>query len=84
MSDLSGYELEIAGPDYERETDEPCTELAPAGSRPQADARCDGRMIEQGYRGSRWKVCSECGYYVNLPSLDRGKTQNRYVETGEA
>lgn len=49
---VTGNEYEIAGPDYEEELpDERC---------PQCLRRYT--MYAQGYRGTRWVNCSECGY----------------------
>lgn len=51
---VTGFELEIAGPDYERETDQDC---------PRED--CEGKLLEQGYRGRRWVVCAICDYQAD-------------------
>ena len=65
---VSGNEYEIAGPDYEQELDELCCKPYVGDAR-----RCDGSMFELGYRGNRWKVCGECGYRVDLESIEYGR-----------
>ncbi len=55
---VTGFELEIAGSDYEKETDELC---------PQ----CTYALTECGYLSSRWLVCDNCGYQRDLPTLER-------------
>jgi ribosomal protein L37AE/L43A len=56
MNGLSGYppgvtgrEYEIAGPDYEKETDERCPE-------------CGSSMTELGYSSEYWLACDHCDY----------------------
>ncbi|KKK89081.1 hypothetical protein LCGC14_2736690 [marine sediment metagenome] len=41
---VTGNEYEIAGPDHEEESEEPCTQ-------------CGAPTMEQGYGGERWLVC---------------------------
>ena len=53
---VTGNEYEIAGPDYEQESNEVCPE-------------CQGRMMERGYHGEKWLSCCECSYQVDLPSI---------------
>ena len=55
---VTGGEFEIAGPDYERESDEPC--LA-CGSE---------KTLELGYHGSRWLFCEDCQTEIDLPPND--------------
>lgn len=43
---VTGSEYEIAGPDYERDSDQPCR-------------TCGSPTVEQGYRGQRWLVCDD-------------------------
>ena len=49
---VTGHEFEIAGPDYEKDSEEICP-------------KCGEHLIEQGYRGERWLICN-CGYQRDL------------------
>jgi hypothetical protein len=64
---VTGNEYEIAGPDYERETDKPCR-------------KCGELMMELGYRHERWLACV-CGRTVDLdvpePDPDRAYDEAR-------
>jgi hypothetical protein len=53
---VTGNEYEIAGPDYEREIDEPCP-------------TCGSPMMEEGYRGDRWNVCHD-GHVFELDPIE--------------
>jgi len=66
---VTGNEFEIAGPDYERESDTPC-------------ARCGGTTTELGYRRDRWLCCDECGEEFDLPS-DEPDPDRAYDEARE-
>ena len=55
---VTGNEFAIAGPDYERESDELC--LA-CGSE---------KTLELGYRGNRWLYCKDCQTEIDLESLE--------------
>mgnify|MGYP003679321021 FL=1 len=46
---VTGNEYEIAGPDYERESDTYCSE-------------CGAQMIAQGYRDRHWMTCPACNH----------------------
>ena len=52
---VTGNEYQIAGPDYERESDEPCP-------------KCGKETFEEGYRGERWLVCED-GHVTDLEPL---------------
>jgi len=62
---VTGDEYEIAGPDYERETDEPCENCGEIAS------------LEQGYGGERWTLCGECGHVSDLPPFERDPDEER-------
>ena len=47
---VTGNELAIAGPDYERESDIPCPLELSIGE-------CGAPTMEVGYHGDRWLVC---------------------------
>ena len=48
---VTGNEYEIAGPDYEKESDELCPAILWYGSE------CQAPTMEQGFKGDRWLVC---------------------------
>lgn len=54
---VMGNEYEIAGPDYEKEIDD---RLCPT---------CGSPLMEEGYRGERWEVCSD-GHEFGLEPLE--------------
>ena len=58
---VTGNEFEIAGPEYEKESDIPC-------------GKCGGQTFELGYRREHWIACS-CGWTTDLereePDPDR-------------
>ena len=56
---VSGNEFEIAGPDYEGESDLPCPE-------------CGGLMMELRYKWDRWLACQKCKYTgdIDVPEPD--------------
>ena len=64
---VTGSEYEIAGPDYEKESDTPC---------PQ----CGADTIEQGYRGERWLYCPTCTGETSLPPPDEPDPDRAYDE----
>ena len=51
---VTGNEYEIAGPDYEVESDELCPAILWYGSE------CQAPTMEEGYGGERWLVCDNC------------------------
>lgn len=53
---VTGNEFAIAGPDYERESEDPCP-------------KCGAAALEQGYGGVRWLVC-ENDHIEDLPPLE--------------
>lgn len=59
---VTGNEYEIAGPDYEKETDIPCPQIAEGGG----DV-CEATTTELGFRGERWLVC----LYEHVTDLER-------------
>lgn len=63
---VTGDEYEIAGPDYERDIDGACPECG------QEDS-----LLEQGYRTSRWVVCSSCGHSYDLSALEPDPDEQR-------
>lgn len=71
---VTGNEYEIAGPDYEKETDELCPRRMDADSiNLLSESNCEGFLIEQGYRGQRWVVCSKCNYQADLLPLKESR-----------
>lgn len=67
---VTGNEFEIAGPDYERESDTACPVCL------EKAMSC----MEQGYRGERWLVCQD-GHVTDLeppePDPDRAYDEAR-------
>lgn len=57
---VTGNEYEIAGPVYERESEELCPAITWYG------VECQAPTIEQGYGGKRWLVCDD-GHTSDLP-----------------
>ncbi len=53
---VTGREYEIAGPDYEGDSEEICP-------------KCGKYLIEQGYHGGRWLVCFGCDYRRDLEPI---------------
>lgn len=51
---VSGNEYEIAGPDYEHDSDVLCES-------------CGGHTVEQGYQQDSWLYCNECDWSRDLP-----------------
>ena len=62
---VTGNEYAIAGPDYEKESDVPCSQ-------------CDNvpSMVEQGFQGNRWLVCDN-GHTTELEPPDPGDDPDR-------
>jgi len=58
---VSGFEYQIAGPDYERESDEICEHKLEDGRE------CGAQCIEAGYSSDRWLTCSN-GHTTELPT----------------
>ncbi len=50
---VTGNEYAIAGPDWEREHDEPCP-------------KCGGLMYAVGYQQGAWATCQECKFQLGL------------------
>ena len=67
---ITGSEFAIAGPDYERESDELCPAC---GSE---------RTLELGYRSDRWLYCEDCQIEVGLeiPGPDPDRAHDEAVE----
>ena len=53
---VTGNEFEIAGPDYERESDVRCIE-------------CDGPTMAYGYRCDHWLICQWCECIMDDPDI---------------
>lgn len=69
--DVTGNEYHIAGPDYEKESDEPCPYILRYGSE------CGAPTMEQGYGGERWLSCMENDHITDLEPLDSGDDPDR-------
>lgn len=55
---VTGNEYQIAGADYERESDVPC-------------GRCGkSSCMEVGYGRERWLTCGECDWHTDLDPLE--------------
>ncbi len=52
---VTGNELEIAGPDYEKESDIPCPYIEKGEGEDRLP--CGEPTMEQGYQHDRWLVC---------------------------
>ena len=69
---VSGNEFEIAGPDYEGESDLPCPV-------------CGGLMMELRYKWDHWLVCQRCKYTGDIdepgpdPDRDYDETRDRMM-----
>ncbi len=62
---VTGNEYQIAGPDYEEDSDELC--LYPI----QNLGECGAETSEQGYQGKRWLTCYAKEMHVtDLPSIE--------------
>ena len=57
---VTGNEYEIAGPDYERESDTPCPFIEESGWP------CGAPTMEQVYHRERWLVCYEREHVTDL------------------
>jgi ssDNA-binding Zn-finger/Zn-ribbon topoisomerase 1 len=64
---VTGAEYEIAGPDYEKESDVPCE-------------KCGGEQMEQGYGYERWLVCMDCEETTDLPAPEDPDPDRAYDE----
>ena len=60
---VTGNEFQIAGPDYERESDLPCPE-------------CGAPTMELGYHHEHWLVCDN-DHTTDLEPLDEGPDPDR-------
>ncbi len=67
---VTGNEYEIAGPDYEKESDELCPTILWYGSE------CQAPTMEEGYCGERWLVCDD-GHRTDLEEEDPGDDPDR-------
>ena len=64
---VTGNEYAIAGPDYDKESDELCGHMIPVTANGMNHEReCDEPTMEQGYGGNRWLVC-DAGHVTDLP-----------------
>ena len=61
---VTGSEYAIAGPDYEKESDEPCPWVMWYG------AECGGPTMEVGYGQDRWLACLEYDHTTELEPLE--------------
>lgn len=65
---VTGNELEIARPDYEKETDEPCPD-------------CGGPALEVGHhQRGRWLACINYDHTTDLPDDDGDDPDRKYDE----
>ncbi len=69
---VTGNELEIAGPDYENESDELC----PTIQWFRDGSECQAPTMEQGFQGRRWLVCDN-GHITDLDPPDPGDDPDR-------
>ena len=67
---VTGNEYEIAGPDYERESDIPCPFIV------GENQRCGAATMEEAYRGDRWLVCDK-GHVTDLEPLEPDPDRKR-------
>jgi len=58
---VTGREYAIAGPDYERDAEQPCPRCGSAN------------VVEDGYRRSRWLVCRDCNEARELADVEQGE-----------
>lgn len=68
---VTGNEYEIAGPDYERESDVLCPTCLEKA-----------RTMEQGFRGERWLVCED-GHVTDLEPAEGPDPDRAYDEVRE-
>ena len=66
---VTGNEYAIAGPDYEREIDRPCS-IFP----------CQGFLLELGFHGDRWLACDSCEWTTDLERIDEPDPDRAYDE----
>ena len=64
---VTGNEYEIAGADYEKESDVPCPYEPKKGT--EDSLPCGEPTMESGYQGQRWLVCDN-GHNTDLDPLD--------------
>ncbi len=71
---VTGNELEIAGPDYETESDLPCPYEPEKGT--EDSLPCGEPTMEEGYHGQRRLVCDN-GHLTDLEPPDPGDDPDR-------
>lgn len=70
---VTGNEYEIAGPDYEHESDTPCPYVV---GKDEDSMPCGEPTMEEGYHGERWLYC-ENGHRTDLEPPDPGDDPDR-------
>ncbi len=75
---VTGNEYEIAGPDYEKDSDEPCPYEPKKGT--EDSIPCGESTMEQGYGGERWLVCDN--EHVTDIEHDPGEDSDRKYDCG--
>jgi hypothetical protein len=76
---VTGNEYEIAGADYEKETDVPCPEVI---GKDEDALPCGEPTMEQGYQGNRWLVCDN-DHTTDLEPLDEGPDPDQEYDERE-
>ena len=58
---VTGFEYEIAGADYEEDSDETCPHIISSMQVHDEIIKftCNQPTLEQGYQGKRWLVCDD-------------------------
>ena len=64
---VTGNEYEIAGPDYEDDTDYPCWHCSNTAGN-----------LRQGYRSQHWVICGGCGLQTDLDMDDGPDSDEAY------
>ena len=67
---VTGNEFAIAGPDYERESDDRCP-------------YCESEMVELGYRNERWLTCLDNDHQIDLEPFSKPDPDRAYDEARE-
>ena len=68
---VTGNEYQIAGPDYERESETPCLECG------------EDAVLVQGYRLDFWSVCRACGWTTDIEHDDEPDPDRAHDEAVE-
>lgn len=67
---VTGNEYEIAGPDFEEDSDTPCPHVNRWEENGiPVELECGVPTMEQGYRGKHWLVCDD-NHITDLPPVD--------------